>query len=82
MLGGRLRREERHMFRTRVCVDRVGAVNYLSEGVVRPPYPYSGTIRIAHEHILGGLDYVRTTCMVDQRPRAADFDDAFMHGSL
>jgi hypothetical protein len=38
--GGQLRREERYLSRrVRVCVDRVGAVDHLSEGVVRLPFP-------------------------------------------
>jgi hypothetical protein len=32
-LGGELRREEQHMSRTGLCVDREGAVDDMSEGV-------------------------------------------------
>jgi hypothetical protein len=50
MLGGGLRREERLFSRTRLYVDRVGAFDDLSEGVIRMPFPpSSGTIGVAKE---------------------------------
>jgi hypothetical protein len=39
MLGGGLRREERLLTRTRVCMDRVGAIDDLSEVFFRMPSP-------------------------------------------
>jgi hypothetical protein len=33
MLGGELRREERFLSRTRVCVDRLGAFDDMGKGV-------------------------------------------------
>jgi hypothetical protein len=41
MLGGELRREEKLLSRTRVCVDRIGALDDLSEGCFRLPFPPS-----------------------------------------
>jgi hypothetical protein len=43
LLGGHIRREERLLTRARVRVDRVGAVDYLSEGFFRmlSPLPSS-----------------------------------------
>jgi hypothetical protein len=41
MLVGGLGREKRVLSRTRVCVDRIGAFEYLSEGEFCPPFPPS-----------------------------------------
>jgi hypothetical protein len=41
MLGRELRREERLLSRTRVCVDRAGVFDELSEGGFRVPFPPS-----------------------------------------
>jgi hypothetical protein len=49
MLGGELRREERLLSRTRVCVDQIGAFDDMSEGFFRMPFPpSSGTTGVAH----------------------------------
>jgi hypothetical protein len=39
MLGGGLRREERLLSRTRVCADRIGAFDDMSEGFFFRPSP-------------------------------------------
>jgi hypothetical protein len=41
MLDGDMRREERLLSRTKVCMDRDGAFDDLSEGVFRVPFPRS-----------------------------------------
>jgi hypothetical protein len=47
-LGGELRREEILIFRTGMCMDRVGAVDDQSEGVFHLPFPpSSGTTGVA-----------------------------------
>jgi hypothetical protein len=38
-LGGKLRREEQLISRTGTCMDRVGTVDDMSEGVLRMPFP-------------------------------------------
>jgi hypothetical protein len=52
-----MRREGRVLSRTRVCVDRVGAFDDLSEGILCMPFlPNSGTTGVAHEPRSSGHD--------------------------
>jgi hypothetical protein len=53
MLGGNLRREERVLYRTRVCVDQVGAYDDLSEGSFRMSSPLSAPVRPESHRNLG-----------------------------
>jgi hypothetical protein len=55
-IGGYLRWEEHRLSRTRVCVDREGDVDDLSEEFIRLIPPSSGTAGGAHEPRLGRHD--------------------------
>jgi hypothetical protein len=78
MLGGEMRREERLLSGTIVCVDRVGAYDDMSKGIFRMPFPRnSGTDRVAHEPRPSKPDSTSTCCparmisALERRERAA-----------
>jgi hypothetical protein len=51
MLGRQVRQEERLLSRTRVCVDRVGAFDKLSEGVFCMLFPLARARPASHESL-------------------------------
>jgi hypothetical protein len=84
MLRGEMRLEERLLSGMRVCVDRVGAYDDMSEGIFRMPFPRnSGTDRVAHEPRPGTPDSTSTCCParmisapIERRERAAHLADS------
>jgi hypothetical protein len=61
-LGGELQREKQLTHRTGMCMDRVGTVDDMSEGVFRIPFPLgSGTTGVAHEPRSCGSDSTNTS---------------------
>jgi hypothetical protein len=90
-LGGELRREERVLSRTGMCMDRVGTVNDLSEGGfarLSSLAPAKGGV--AHEQRLGlvRLDKHKVPNLDDQRPRRGwsmphivETSDTFFHSA-